>query len=160
MSFIKRKLSAEERKKLQTHTIGESRTKQSFKKQSDINVIMKKYERTGLITHTKQNGAYGDFSDVKDYHAALNAIYEANEGFMTLPASLRKRFGNDPAQLIEFLNDANNLEEAVELGLVEKPVKAPSQCAGETEGKPSEMDKNHSGSNSEPSQAIVTGKLY
>lgn len=152
MSFLKKVLSDEERAASKINTGKESRTKQSFKKQCDINVIMKKYEKTGLITHTKQHGHYGDFTNVTDYHAALNAVHEANEGFMTLPASLRKRFGNDPAKLIEFLNDSKNLDEAIELGLVEKPVNAPQEAQQESGGNPSEVDQNHSGSNSEPSQ--------
>ena len=40
---------------------------------------------------------------------------------MALPAHLRARFENDPAQLIDFLGDENNRSEAEKLGLLEVP---------------------------------------
>ena len=61
---------------------------------------------------------YGDYSSVSDFHAAQNLIAEATQTFDLLPASLRKRFDNDPAKLLAFLEDDSNREEAVKLGLV------------------------------------------
>lgn len=102
-----------------------SKTKQSMAAACDINNIMVRYEKTGLIDHVKQGGSYGDFSNVQDYHASMNAVLEANEAFMTLPAKLRKEFNNDPSQLIEFMNDPKNKEKAEELGLIEKIKEVP-----------------------------------
>lgn len=104
---------------------GEGRTKQSFRSQCNINDIMKKYEKTGLIEHIKQGGTYGDFTQPLDYHGALNEITKATASFMTLPANLRKRFDNDPAKLISFLADEKNRTEAEELGLVARPKEVP-----------------------------------
>jgi len=112
-------------KRLQTVIKGESRTKQQFKLECDINTIMKKYEKTGLITHVKEGGTYGDFTNVSDYHSALNQVIEADEAFMTLPASTRKKFNNDAAQMIAFLDDPKNDEEAIKLGLKAKPIQDP-----------------------------------
>ena len=39
---------------------------------------------------------------------------------MDLPAKIRQRFNNNPAELIAFLQNSDNIEEAVELGLMEK----------------------------------------
>ncbi len=50
-------------------------------------------------------------------------MIEAQENFMRLPANIRKRFDNDPAQLIEFINDPNNLDEAINIGLAKEPEK-------------------------------------
>ena len=61
---------------------------------------------------------YGDFTTVADFHAAQNIIAEATQSFDLLPAALRKRFDNDPAKLLEFLEDDSNREEAIKLGLV------------------------------------------
>jgi len=119
MAKIARKRST---KRLQTVISGESRTKQQFKEECDINTIMKKFEKTGLINHIKEGGTYGDFTNVSDYHAALNQVIEADEAFMTLPASTRKKFDNDAAKMIAFLDDSKNDEEAIKLGLKPKPI--------------------------------------
>jgi phage internal scaffolding protein len=112
-----------DRIKVSTKVEGPSMAQQNMKDKTDINLIMKKYQKTGLIQHVAQGNAdYGDFSDVQSYDAALNQVMEAQEAFMTLSADLRARFGNSPGQMLAFLGDASNLEEAIELGLVEKPV--------------------------------------
>lgn len=113
--------------RLKTVPKGESKVQQNLKDRTDINLIMKKYEKTGLLDFVKDpsKADYGDFSQVSDYQTALNQIMEAQEAFMTLPASTRKRFGNDPAQFVDFMQDPKNTEEAVKLGLakaVEKPI--------------------------------------
>ena len=103
---------------------GETLTQQQWKKQCDINEIMKKYKRVSMKELSKlpisQTGVYGDFSKVTDYHDAMNKVIAANQAFMGLDSNLRTRFHNDPAELIQFLNDKKNLKEAVELGLIDK----------------------------------------
>lgn len=100
-----------------------SRTKQQFVEESDINTIMRKYEKTGVIDPRLQRGpgSYGDFSNATDYHTSLTQIVEAQDAFYDLPASLRKRFNNDPAELLDFLADDRNRDEAIKLGLVPAP---------------------------------------
>lgn len=96
-----------------------SRTKASFAEECDINSIMAKYQKYGVIDAVqKTNGQFGDFANVDDYHSAMNAVVDAQERFEMLPAKLRKRFGNDPAELLAFLADPENVEEAVKLGLI------------------------------------------
>ena len=51
---------------------------------------------------------------------------------MALPSRVRRRFDNDPAELMEFLADEANREEAVMLGLIEK--EEPVQPAPAPEG--------------------------
>lgn len=98
----------------------ESRTKQAFKSECDINNIIKKYNKTQTITHTNSiQGKYGDFSNVADYHDALNRVMDANEKFMGLPSEMRAKFKNDPAELIKFVSDDKNYDQAIELGLIE-----------------------------------------
>lgn len=107
-----------------TPVIGESRTKQSFKDVSNINAIMSKYDKTGIVEHfSRYQGSYGDFGTESDYHTCLNTVNEAHEMFMSLPASLRKRFDNDAASFLEFVGNSNNRDEAVELGLLPPVVK-------------------------------------
>lgn len=89
----------------------------SFEKEADINAIMAKYTKTGELPGVFSSPQYGDFSSVGDYKEALDMVRHAQHSFMSLPSSVRDRFHNDPAKLIEFLSDENNLDEAIELGL-------------------------------------------
>lgn len=96
-----------------------SRTEQSHKDSCDINVLMAKYERGGELPRGPDGQMfYGDFSQVGDYKSALDAVYAAQDAFDQMPASLKKRFGHDPQQLLEFLASDVNRAEAVSLGLV------------------------------------------
>lgn len=107
------------------HKTGElelTKTKLEMQDECDINVLMETYQKTGQINHTSLlPPRYGDFSNTVDYQTALNAVHEANDAFADLPANIRNYFDNDPALLIDFMNDPNNQAEAEELGLVEKP---------------------------------------
>lgn len=100
-----------------------SLTQQQYAEECDINNIVKRYANDPatwrMLTEGKK-GVYADFSEIKDYQQMLNQVIHAQEAFMTLPASIRARFRNDPGSLLEFLQDPNNREEAVELGLIDK----------------------------------------
>lgn len=105
----------------------ESRTHQSFKDECDINNIVRKYKRTGVVTHvTSKVGSFSDLSDVPTFHEAMNIVAEATQHFEQLPAALRKRFANDPAQFLDFVHDEKNLPEMRELGLLKPEVSAPN----------------------------------
>ncbi len=104
---------------------GKSLTKQSFKDECDINFIMDKWKRTGEIPAAsvgKMPPHYGDFSNPNDYMEACNRVIAANEAFSSLPSFLRDRFANEPANLIAFLADSENQDEAIKLGLAQKPI--------------------------------------
>lgn len=101
--------------------------KQAFKDECDINTIMSKYQRTGLIEHVQRvQGSYGDFTSVQDYQLSLNQVIEAQDAFDALPSSVRKRFNNEPTQLMAFISDDANYDEAVRLGLIERKEPAPA----------------------------------
>lgn len=107
--------------------------KQAFKDESDINTIMKRYERTGLLEHTRNSSPqYGDFSNVVDYQTAINQIMDAQRAFSELSAQVRRRFGNDPAEFLAFMDDPANADEARALGLLEAlpPEPLPSEPKG------------------------------
>lgn len=107
---------------VRTFTEGPSLTKQSMKDECDINGIMKRFERTGLITHNATRQAYfSDVSDVPDFAGAVDVVRKAEAMFMSLPAKLRARFDNDPASYVQFCTDPANRDEMVQLGLVEVP---------------------------------------
>ena len=91
---------------------------QQFKDECDINNIMEKFGMTGLIPQSPLTANYGDFSGINDYHTALNAIIAAEEQFDALPANIRSRFENDPANLIDFMENPDNRNEAEKMGLI------------------------------------------
>ncbi|QGH72843.1 MAG: scaffold protein [Microviridae sp. ctjyu33] len=104
-----------------------SLTRQEFKKECDINQIMKKFKKVmGVDYLSKFNsltgGQFGDFSEVSDYQTALNVVKQSEAMFMALPAIVRKRFDNDTAKFLDFCHDPKNADEMVTLGLREKPV--------------------------------------
>mgnify|MGYP000626558789 CR=1 FL=1 len=99
-----------------------SRVEGHHKNDVDINNIMQKYRVTGFLESNADEAQYGDFTNATDYHDMKNRIIEAEMEFSRLPSHLRKRFNNDPGQLLSFLDDPQNLSEAQELGLCPKPI--------------------------------------
>ncbi len=99
-------------------------TEQAHKNHVDINTIVKKYQKTGELPGASGSGTYGDFDLAEDFHDAQNRLIAADEIFMNVPSDIRKRFGNDAGQFLEFVNDPENLVEAQEMGLVPKPKKS------------------------------------
>lgn len=113
-----------------------SLTKQSLSDECDINVIMARFEKTGVLSHSNPDSPrYGDFADVVDYDESLRVVMDAEEAFMSLPAKVRARFENDPSQIIEFVRDPANMKEAVSLGLIN-----PSVAAANAAGNNSSLD--------------------
>lgn len=103
-----------------TQDFGESMAQTSDMEDADINVIMAKYNRTGMMPSLNMQALTGDFSDVGDFREAQERIREANEEFAKVPANLRKRFDNDPQKFIDFVLDDSNETELVKLGLRNK----------------------------------------
>lgn len=100
-----------------------TKTQQHMKEQCDINHIMKKYRNQDMAVAAlgRGPGTYGDFSNIVDYDTALNTVIQAENAFNSLDALVRARFKNDPQQLLEFIQDDKNYEEAIKLGLIERP---------------------------------------
>lgn len=112
---------------------GKGRTKQSFRDKVNINKIVARFERTGLIDVVgNRGGRYMDCSGLGDYHANLEKVVKAREAFQALPAGLRNRFNGDPGELLAFLRNPDNRDEAIKLGLVvDKAPEAPEDGASE-----------------------------
>lgn len=105
-----------------------SMTKQEFQYECDINNVIKSFSATGMFKHVSANaglGAYQDLPDAFDFQASLHEVQKAKEAFMTLPAKLRSRFGNDPADFLAFAQDPKNLDEMRTLGLAKPAPPAP-----------------------------------
>lgn len=109
---------------------GESRTQQHMAEECNINNIIKKFTKTGLVTHlAKKPLAYVDLPPPMDLQEAFQVIQDAGESFRALPSELRKRFDNDPVAFVAFAEDPKNRDELVELGLINPPRPADPQAA-------------------------------
>lgn len=99
-----------------------SLTQQHFKDECDVNRIMQRYQETGNWGEQMDvRPQFGDFSNEFDFRTAQETVIRAQAAFESLPSKVRRRFGNDPAELLEFLQDEANRDEAIMLGLIEKP---------------------------------------
>lgn len=96
-----------------------SLAQQQFKDECDINNILKQFNITGQLPANTLSPKYGDFTGISDYKTALDRVIAADEEFMNLPATIRARFNNDAAELIQFLDNEENRAEAEKLGLIE-----------------------------------------
>jgi phage internal scaffolding protein len=98
-------------------------TQVQFQAECDVNNIMAQYIHNPdpHIFERNGRGQYGDFTSAEDFHQTMEKVTKARESFDSLDAQLRFRFGNDPGQLLSFLNNPQNKEEAIKLGLVNAP---------------------------------------
>lgn len=102
-----------------------SLTKQCHKDECDINTRVKLFIETGVGSSKANAPQYGDFDNEIDYQTSLNKVIQANEQFDGLPSKIRKKFNNSPSQLLQFLSDSTNNDEAIKLGLIPAPLEAP-----------------------------------
>lgn len=99
-----------------------SLTHQEFARECDINEIMRKYEKHGILTHVRE--VQEQFIDVaglpEDYHSALNYVRDVEALFATLPASAREAFQNDPSVYLDALqsDDPDVKDRLHEMGLI------------------------------------------
>lgn len=119
--------SPKKRVQLRCSTLG--RTKQSFKAECDINTIVSRFLRTGIMDFaTKNEARYGDTTGI-DYQMATLTVARAKSLFNDLPAALRDRFENEPAKFLDFVQDDKNRAEALELGLLKPKEPSPEEEA-------------------------------
>lgn len=124
------------RLRVSVQTEGPSKTEGHHSEECNINSIISRYHRTGVLDESNRLPNYGDFTNVGDYHTALSAVQEAQQNFMTLPSGMRQHFNNDPGQLLNFLENPENREEAERLGLIAKRVVEDLEPAGPPNGDP------------------------
>lgn len=106
----------------------DSLTQQQFKEEADINTIVDRFLRSGVLPTPVNMPQYVDFEGVFDYQTAMNTIRAADENFMRLDAKVRARFNNSPQEFLEFFANPDNTEEAIRLGLaIPQPAATGSQ---------------------------------
>ncbi len=93
----------------------ESRTKQAFMGECDINRILKMAQKSGAVSHlNKYEAMYGDFDEF-DFLGAQLQIRKAGEIFEALPVELRREFKQSPRLFFEYVNDPANKDRLGEI---------------------------------------------
>lgn len=95
-------------------------TKQEPLVDSDINHIVARYAKTGIVPGNPSRPRFGDFTG-PGFQEMRNAIADIDTQFLSLPPKVRKTFSNDPGNLIRWVNDPANQAEAVKMGLISRP---------------------------------------
>ena len=95
----------------------DSLTQQQFKEEADINTIVDRFMKSGVLPNPVNMPQYVDYEGVFDFQTAMNAVRAADENFMRMDAKIRARFNNSPQEFLQFFADPANTEEAVRLGL-------------------------------------------
>lgn len=141
----------------------ERRTKSEFKQDCDINLIMARYHRTGILPDTARAAAarYGDFSGVPGYHDMMNRTLAAQELFEALPATARKAFGNDPGRFLVASQTPEGQRLLVKLGLAtarpepltEDPAPVPPKKSGKPADDPAGGDRRNASQKAKNSPA-------
>lgn len=98
-----------------------SMTQQQFRDEVDINVMVERFQRTGLPEAPAVPPGVQDFTDVHDFRSAMQVVVDARVAFSGLSSGIRARFHNDPAEYLAFVYDADNRAEAVKLGMIPAP---------------------------------------
>lgn len=93
------------------------RTKQSFKDECDVNLILKRAQRKGGLAHVEKypQEVYGEFNQDMDLLTAHSRIAKANEIFNELPSEVRSEFGNDALAFVQFAGAPENQGKLEEL---------------------------------------------
>ncbi len=128
--------------KVRLDFIEPTRTHQSGKDECDINKIMAKYVKTGVLDHQKEYGENYGFASSIDLLEAMTIVTTANEMFDELPAEVRKKFNHNAGDFLDFVQNPENEAELIKMGLAtkkeeepeieEKTVETPEKQAAET----------------------------
>jgi phage internal scaffolding protein len=97
--------------------LDDSLTQQQFKDEADINTIVNRFLKTGVLPTPNTFPQYVDFEGVFDYQSAMNLVRAADESFLRMDAKVRSRFNNSPQEFLEFFANPANAQEAIRLGL-------------------------------------------
>lgn len=105
-----------------------SRTRQEFLKESLTTTIIDRFTKTGILSATvnaERQARFGDFSEMPNDSLELaTRIKDIESDFMSLPSSMRSKFGNSPLAFVNFITDPCNRSKAEEIGILPKKVKA------------------------------------
>lgn len=98
-------------------------TEQSHAAEVNINAIVKKH---GIDLIAKTNALLSPtfrFDDVtgNDFTEAMNILSKAQNTFDSMPSQIRKEFDNNPAKFLDFVQNPDNADKMVDMGLAHPP---------------------------------------
>lgn len=73
-----------------------SKAQQSQEEEANINTIVGRFLKTGLLPQAKLPPTLDAFADIFDFQSAMNILAEARHSFMQLDPQVRNAFNNDP----------------------------------------------------------------
>jgi len=101
-----------------------SLTIQSQTLETDINEIVRRVGIGAPMPTNTRIPEYGDYTEIRDFRSALEAVANAESHFMQLPAAVRAQFQNDPQEFLQFCTTPGNDQKLMEWGL-RRPAEAP-----------------------------------
>lgn len=105
------------RRRVQTEFTGESLTEQAHASECNINAIMSRFMKSGQITHLNHRQPHYGYAPANDFRESIEIVKTAEEGFDALPADFKEKFG-DPAGMLEFFENPDNLSEMADMGFL------------------------------------------
>jgi len=115
--------SGKGRNRVQIRFTQPSLTKQSFQKECDINNIMARYQKTGVIEHFSRHAQQYSDTDGQTFTEAMQTVANAQSMFEELPSKARAYFEHDPAKFLDFVYDLDpetGQAQLIELGLASR----------------------------------------
>lgn len=115
----------------------EDKTQQHFRDECNINQIIAKYNKTGIIQHVSRNRQrFGEFMDLADHAINLDKVAKAQQSFDQLPSAIRNEFGNSITGFFEFIKKPQNKQQCIDWGIFDAPKENP-KAAVQPAGVPS-----------------------
>lgn len=99
---------------------------QSHKDEVNINNIVRKHG-ADLVAKVAalQKFEYDDVT-TNDFQEMMNIMIKARDTFDKVPLDIRKRFGHDPAEFMDFVHNPDNAQALIDMGLAEPPEPPPA----------------------------------
>lgn len=93
---------------------------QSEKDDTMIEAYLRRYRATGFLGDPQRKAAatFGDFSGLEDYQTLQNKMCAVKEHFEALPSNIRRFFGDEPANFVNFVTNPSNFQKAIDMGLI------------------------------------------
>lgn len=122
-----------ERERVSLVIEGESRTKQSFRDEVNINSVLARYARTGVwASGNNRPPRFEDVSGVGSFHEAIEKARGIRELVADLPPRAQELYTAAPAVFLHAYSEAADRADLEALGLLEPleaPVEAPVEPA-------------------------------
>lgn len=138
------------------YCMDESMTKQEFKEETDINVILQRFMRTGEPPPITLPEHFGDLTTRLTYYEAASAMAEANKLFYLLPAGKRAEHLNDPNRWADAIMVA--LEKGDRATLIANGIEVPPETPqGADPGTPPTVASPGGGTSQKPPAGSTGG---